>query len=115
MATASELFTKTARFASALVMGRLKDDPAYTAAVDGRTARAEFAVGNLAARDGEYAEPIPVIAHAGQADVVRDNLRAGDLVCVRGKIDTRQPLDGSPRIVYATSITFAVPRQHAAG
>lgn len=115
MATASELFTKTARFASALVMGRLESDPVYTAAANGGTARAEFSVGYSTARDGECAESIPVIAHAGQADAVRDNLHAGDLVCVDGKIDTRQPLDGSPRIVYATSITFVAPRQHAAG
>lgn len=83
------------RFASALVMGRLKSDPVYAAAADGESARAEFAVGYSTARDGECdgecAESIPVIAHAGQADVVRDNLRAGDLVCVDGKIDTWQP------------------------
>lgn len=106
MTTASEPFTKTARFASALVMGRLVSDPTYTAAADGRTARAEFSVGYSTARDGECVEAIPVIAHAGQADVARGNLRAGDLVWVDGKIDMRQPLDGSPRIVYATAITL---------
>lgn len=115
MATASEPFTKMARFASALVMGRLTGDPVYTAAADGRTACAEFSVGYSTARDGECVEVIPAIAHAGQADVVRDNLRAGDLVCVEGKIDMRQPLDGSPRIVYATAITFVVPRRAVAG
>lgn len=101
------------RFASALVMGRLKSDPVYTAATDGEVARAEFAVGYSTACDGECAEAIPVIAHSGQAEVVRDNLHAGDLVWIDGEIDMRQPLDGNPRIVYATSITLMPKRKTA--
>ena len=99
------------RYASALVMGRLTSDPVYTAAADGEVARAEFAVGDSTARDGEYSEANPVIAHALQADAVRDSLRAGDLVWVDGKIDMRQPLDGSPRIVYATTVALMSRRK----